>query len=213
MDERSAGHEGEMLVDSESLPAVHCQGGPRAAEAVERPDAASFEDVYEQHVTFVWRSARRLGVAESAIDDVVQEIFFVVHRRLAEFEGRSSLKTWLFAIVLRVVRDHRRSLRRKSPHLAQGPTDPDTLTDRASGPHEAVAKSEALRVLHELLDTLDDEKREVFVLAELEQLPAPDIAEATGVNVNTIYTRLRAARKDFNTALERHRMRDEWRLG
>ena len=189
-------------------PALGGLGGSGGSEAL------AFEDVYDAHVTFVWRSARRLGVSESAVDDVVQEIFLVVYRRLGEFEGRSSLKTWLFAIVLRVVRDHRRSVRRKSPHHAQqGATDPDTLTDRSNlGPHDAVARAEGLRVLHDLLDELDDDKREIFVLAELEQLAAPDIAEAIGMNVNTVYTRLRAARHDFNTALSRHRLRDEWRL-
>jgi RNA polymerase sigma-70 factor (ECF subfamily) len=195
-----------MLVDSQ--PAVPARPARRGTEAL------AFEDVYEEHVTFVWRSARRLGVNESAVDDVVQEIFLVVLRRLGEFESRSTLKTWLFAIVLRVVRDHRRSVRRKSPHhTQQGPTDPDTLSDGSNlGPHETAARVEGLRVLHELLDTLEDDKREIFVLAELEQLSAPDIAEATGTNVNTVYTRLRAARHDFNTALSRHRMRDEWRL-
>ena len=207
MDRGPTGNKEAMLVDSQ--PAV-----PVRPTLVAREQLA-FEDVYEEHVTFVWRSARRLGVSESAADDVVQEIFLVVHRRLAEFEGRSSLKTWLFAIVLSVVRDHRRSVKRKSPHHAQSaPTDPDTLTDRSSlGPHEAVARAEGLVLLHDLLETLDDDKREIFVLAELEQLAAPDIAEATGMNVNTVYTRLRAARQDFNTALSRHRLRDEWRLG
>ncbi|MDB5216345.1 MAG: polymerase sigma factor RpoE [Myxococcaceae bacterium] len=203
MDRASSGHKGAMLVDSQSAVPVR--------PALVGPETLSFEDVYEEHVTFVWRSARRLGVSESALDDVVQEIFLVVHRRLREFEGRSSLKTWLFAILLRVVRDHRRTVRRKSPHLAQqGATDPDTLTDRSNlNPHEAVARAEGLKLLHDILDTLDQDKREIFVLAELEQLAAPDIAEATGVNVNTVYTRLRAARHDFNTALSRHRLRDE----
>jgi RNA polymerase sigma-70 factor (ECF subfamily) len=195
-----------MLVDSQSAVPVR--------SALVGADALSFEDVYEQNVTFVWRSARRLGIGESALDDVVQEIFLVVYRRLHEFEGRSSLKTWLFAILLLVVRDHRRTVRRKSPHHAQhDPTDPDTLIDRTNlSPHEAVARGERLKLLHDILDTLDQDKREIFVLAELEQLAAPDIAEATGVNVNTVYTRLRAARHDFNTALSRHRLRNEGRL-
>jgi RNA polymerase sigma-70 factor (ECF subfamily) len=87
------------------------------------------------------------------------------------------------------------------------------LIDRTNlSPHEAVARGERLKLLHDILDTLDQDKREIFVLAELEQLAAPDIAEATGVNVNTVYTRLRAARHDFNTALSRHRLRNEGRL-
>src|SRR5262249_38050380 len=69
--------------------------------------------VYEKYFAFVWRSVRRLGVGDSAVDDAVQEIFVVVHRRLADFEERASIKTWLYGIVLRVVRHHRRTLRRK----------------------------------------------------------------------------------------------------
>jgi len=176
------------------------------------PEALVFERVYDEHFAFVWRAARRLGVSEGALDDVVQESFLVVHRRLDGFEARSSLRTWLYGIVVRVVRDHRRSLRRKSPHLAAEPTDPDTLEIAADGgPHEARVRGEAVELLHTLLDTLDDDRREVLVLAELEELPAPDIAEATGTNLNTVYTRLRAARADFRAALARHRQRDPWR--
>jgi RNA polymerase sigma-70 factor (ECF subfamily) len=178
-------------------------------------ETPSFDEVYEQNFAYVWRSARRLGVSDAAIDDVVQEVFMVVHRRLPEFEGRSALRTWIYGIALRVVRDHRRSMRRKSPHSVrpEAPVDPDALGDTGSrGPHESAAKAEAVRVLHALLDQLDDEKREVFVLAELEQLPAPEIASALGVNVNTVYSRLRAARQAFEEALARHHARDHWRV-
>src|SRR5579859_7717464 len=87
---------------------------PRAAAGAERLPA--FAEVYEDYFSFVWRSARRLGAPEASVDDVVQEAFVVVYRRLSQFEGRSSLKTWLFGIVLNVVRAHRRSLRAKHPH-------------------------------------------------------------------------------------------------
>jgi RNA polymerase sigma-70 factor (ECF subfamily) len=202
-----------MLVDSAHLPAAHVVAPEGAHDGL--GDVPPFEQVYETHFAFVWRSVRRLGVSEAALDDVVQEIFLVVHRRLDEFEGRSSLKTWLFGIVLRVVRDHRRSLRRKSPHSIrpEAPVDPDALADaRGAGPHEAAANQEAIRVLHGLLDELDDEKREVFVLAELEQMSAAEIAAAVEVNVNTVYSRLRAARQGFEEALARHHARDHWRL-
>jgi RNA polymerase sigma-70 factor, ECF subfamily len=173
-----------------------------------------FEHIYEEHFDFLWRSARRLGVHEGAVDDVVQETFLVVHRRLAEFEARSSVKTWLFGILLRVTRDHRRHTRRKAPHSMrpEAPMDPETLSAGAEqGPHERAAKTEAVRTLHAILDELDDEKREVFVLAELEQMTAPEMAEALGVNLNTIYSRLRAARQEFEQAVARHRARDQWR--
>src|SRR5579863_4910193 len=99
--------------------------------------AASFEQVYATYVDFVWRSALRLGVDEAAADDVTQQVFLVVYQRLDTFEGRSTLKTWLFAILLRVARGQRRVLRRKSPHLAHDSVDPDLIADGAVNPHEA----------------------------------------------------------------------------
>ena len=129
----------------------------------------------------------------------------IVHRRLEDFEGRSSIRTWLFGIALRVARDHRRSLARKSPI---GSVDPDTLIAHEPSPSESMEKAEAVRVLHTLLDGLDDEKREVFVMAELEQITMPDIAQTLGLNVNTAYARLRAARTSFEEGLARHRARE-----
>src|SRR5580765_6751726 len=106
------------------------------AESVE-PRALTFAEVYEAHFAFVWRSVRRLGVDDAAVDDVVQETFVIVHRRLQEFEARSSLKTWLFGILLRVVRDHRRTLRRKSPPRA---ADVESIAaDAEQNPHECAA--------------------------------------------------------------------------
>jgi RNA polymerase sigma-70 factor, ECF subfamily len=185
---------------------------PRTVERGERAptlEALGFDDVYRGEFGFVWRSAKRLGLRDAALDDAVQEVFVVVHRRLAEFEGRSSLRTWLFGITLRVVRDHRRSARRRDPGP---PVDPDTLRATGSGPAESAEKAEAVRLLHALLDELDDERREVFVMAELEQMPMPEIADALGINVNTAYARLRIARHEFEQALARHRARDMWRL-
>jgi RNA polymerase sigma-70 factor, ECF subfamily len=172
-----------------------------------------FAKVYEAEFAFVWRSALRLGAPAASIDDVVQEIFVVVHRRLGEFEWRSSLRTWLFGIVRNVVRAHRRALLAKHPHAIHGPatTDPESLTDPAAGPHDIATQAEATRFLDRLLDSLDDEKREVFVLAELEEMPAPEIARAVGIPVNTVYSRLRLAREEIAAAGARHRARDEWR--
>jgi RNA polymerase sigma-70 factor (ECF subfamily) len=183
----------------------------RAEEPVPATQAEtlSFSATYEANFAFVWRSVRRLGVQEEAVDDVVQETFVIVHRRLAEFEGRSSLKTWIFGIVLRVVRDHRRSRRRKPLSAA---ADADALADATQGPHERAEKAEAARALHAILDEMDDDKREVFVLAELEQMTAPEIADALSVPLNTVYSRLRAARQAFEASVARWRARDGWRL-
>jgi RNA polymerase sigma-70 factor (ECF subfamily) len=213
------GHErgvGLLAASSEPLSA-------RSAER-ERPvdveddapaEIPAFDAVYDAHFSFVWRSARRLGVPEASVDDAVQEIFVVVHRKLPTFEARAHVRTWLFGIVSRVARNHRRSLKRKPAQLGGALADPDVESLRdtgARGPHEHAAESEAVRALHAILDELDDEKREVFVLAELEQMSAPEIAEAVGANVNTVYSRLRAARQKFDEGVARHRARDESRV-
>ncbi len=199
-----------------ALPHASPTARPRSdPEALAPAGAHDFDAVYEEHFDFVWRNTRRLGVPDALVDDAVQEIFLVVHRRLAEFEGRSSLRTWLFGILARVASDHRRAIRRKSPHTrAPGAAvDLDAVPDEAEGPHDRVVREEGVRLLHALLDELDDDKRAVLVLAELEQMTVPEIAEALGANVNTVYARLRAARRDFEQAAQRERARDQWRLG
>jgi RNA polymerase sigma-70 factor (ECF subfamily) len=129
----------------------------------------------------------------------VQDVFLVVHRRLEDFEARCSVKTWLFGIALRVAHDHHRLHRRKGGHE---PLDPGVI-DGSPGPHEALAKAEAVRELDRILGSLDEDKRAVFILAEIEQMTAPEMAEALGIRVNTVYSRLRAARRAFEAALAR----------
>jgi len=194
-------------VSMAALALAGSQADPRAEVC-----AWSFEALYEEHFDFVWRNARRLGVGEASVDDAVQETFLVLHRRLGEFEGRSSVKTWLFRILVRVASDHRRTVRRKSPHLHGEAVDADTVADEGNDPHEEAARQEGVRRLHHLLDELDDDRRAVFVMAELEQMTVPEIAEALGANVNTVYARLRTARQEFDAAAQRERARDGWRL-
>lgn len=178
-------------------------------EPAEPASVPPFESVYETYFPYVWRSVQRLGVSDGAVDDVVQEVFMVVHRRLGEFEGRSTLKTWLYGIALRVARAHRaknRASREASPAAIDHARAPDTAR-----PDERAERVEAARVVNMLLASLDDDQREVFVLAELEELPAPEIAEALDVKLNTVYSRLRLARAAFAEAAARYRARDEWR--
>jgi RNA polymerase sigma-70 factor (ECF subfamily) len=156
----------------------------------------------------------RLGVEPSAVEDAAQDVFVVAHRRLSEFEGRSSVKTWLFGIALRVARDHQRAARRKRSHgfVHASETDTEAVPDvTAPSPLDAAARAEAVATLQAILGELDEDQRAVFILAELEDTSAPEIAEAVGANVNTVYTRLRAARKAFNEAVTRHAARDGWR--
>lgn len=165
-----------------------------------------FETLYESNFDFVWRCVRRLGVPESAVDDAVQDVFVVVYRRLDDFEQRSSIRTWLFGIALRVVKTHRRTARRKGADALEHEPVADGPTPEANS-----ARREALRTLDEILEGMDDDKRAVFVMAELEQMTAPEIAEVTDTKLNTVYSRLRAARKAFDEGVKRHRARDERR--
>lgn len=181
---------------------------PRASrEMVQQPVGSSFSDVYDEYFDFVWRSLRRLGVPLPLLDDAVQEVFLVVHRRLPEFEHRSSLKTWLFGIALNVSHHTSRSAARQSvtrlPPMESAP--PPT-------PQEHLLRTEAMQLLYRVLDELETGRRTAFVMAELEQMSAPEIAEATGWELNTVYSRLRLARRDFEAALKRLRVRDERRV-
>ena len=174
-----------------------------------------FDRLYDDYIDFVCRNTRRLGVAPAAMDDVVQDVFVVAHRRLSDVEKPESLRAWMLSIVIRVVRDHRRSIRRKGfvQRAADVQLEPDQLPDsRGTGQQAWVEQADAVRLLHRLLAELDDAKREVFVLAELEEMTELEIAEALGENVNTVHSRLRAARKTFDQAVQRYRTRDEWRL-
>ncbi|HEX3851500.1 MAG TPA: sigma-70 family RNA polymerase sigma factor [Polyangiaceae bacterium] len=207
MDSRPPGQLTEVRASAQLFSA----GESDVRGAAARP--VSFETLYDAHVDFVWRNAQRLGVAEEALDDVVQQVFLVVHRRLPEVATDLPVKAWVFGILSHVVRDYRRGRRRKSPHHSAPPIDPATIAEPpGKSPFETLARSEALKVVIELLSELSDDKREIFVLSELEQLNAQEIATLLGVNPNTVYSRLRVARQDFERAAERARSRDTWRL-
>jgi RNA polymerase sigma-70 factor (ECF subfamily) len=168
----------------------------------------TFDAVYHRHAAFVWRNASRLGVPPSVVEDVMQEVFLVVHRRLPEFEERTSVRAWLSAILIRVVRAHRRVLRRKDVGHQPGssPVEPDAVCDvRSPSPLEAAERDETVRELYAILSQMNDERREVLVLAELEGLTVPEIADALQVNINTVYWRLRTGRKEFERILFRRR--------
>jgi RNA polymerase sigma-70 factor (ECF subfamily) len=162
-----------------------------------RPSLA-FDDVYRACFSFVFRNAKRLGVRDGSVDDVVQEVFLVVHRRLGDYDGRAPLKSWVYGILARVVRGQRRTFRRKDRPASSGALDDSSLfAVDTSEPQRLIEQREAARFLFRLLDMLDDDKREVLILAELEQMTVPEIADAIGVNLNTVYSRVKAARKAF----------------
>jgi RNA polymerase sigma-70 factor (ECF subfamily) len=159
-----------------------------------------FDTLYVEHFEFVWRTLRRLGVRPEDLDDASQDVFIVFLRRRAEFRRESSHRTWLFGIASNVAHQYRRKASR------QAQTTPVSESQRAPlpSPLEQASSSQALRVIDAFLASLDDSKRDVFILAELEQMSAPEIAEALGVKLNTVYSRLRAARQAFQVLLSQH---------
>jgi RNA polymerase sigma-70 factor (ECF subfamily) len=169
---------------------------PAAAAAA---SAARFDALYTDYHAFVWRCLRNMGVADEAMEDAAQEVFLVVHRQMDRFEGRSSVKTWLFGIANNVMRNHRRSTRRTDARVGGLAAEPRPV---AAGPLEHAQEQQAARFVQEFLATIDDKKRDVFLLAVLEQMSVPDVAEALSIPLNTAYTRLRAARADFQRALD-----------
>jgi RNA polymerase sigma-70 factor (ECF subfamily) len=178
---------------------------PRAAPIAALPSDESFEAMYDAHVDLVFRALRRLGVTEAGLEDAVQDVFVAAFRKQGAFEGRSAVSTWLYGIAIQVARNCRRHARR---HPEDAVEDPEAIAGHAKdSPEREVAEAEALRTLYAILDELDDDKREAFVLSELEELTAPEIARSLGLNVNTVSARIRAARVAFEQALGRYRAR------
>jgi len=164
-------------------------------------ESRAFPDIYAVYFGFVWRCLRGHGVPERLLDDASQEVFVAVHRRLPEFRGESSVRTWLYGIVRFVALNQRRGERRRGVVLS---FDAEPVST-APSPDERAQDREAAAFVARFVAGLDDKKRDVFVLAMLEQMTIPEVAETIGVPLNTAYTRLRAVRQEFTQALGRFR--------
>lgn len=162
-----------------------------------------FAAVYRAHYSFVWRTLRHLGVDPARIDDALQDTFLVVHRRLDAFAGRAALRTWLFEIARRVAARYRRTAAREAPRRC-----PLAEVEDGARVDDSVARAEAAEILRRFLEQLDRDKSVVFILAELEGWHAPEIAEELDLNLNTVYARLRAARKELDRLVHRLSARD-----
>ena len=184
----------------------HASGRPAGRNDPDRSAVLpTFRNVYDNYFDFVWTCARRMGVPEDAIDDVVQEIFVVVHARLHTIEQPASLRSWLYGVVRRTVSTFHRGRQTRTAREFAQPTLDDSANPMQPSPLDLAVLSDEIKLLWRLLGELDVRKREVLVLAELEQMTIPEIADAIGIPVNTAYSRLRAARQEFNEAYLRQR--------
>jgi RNA polymerase sigma-70 factor (ECF subfamily) len=189
------------------MTAMPATAGPHAEADTGPPVTAaalpSFRWLYDAYFDFVWTSTRRLGVPLDAVDDVVQEIFVVVNARLSTVEQPASLRSWIYGVVRRTVSTYHRGRRVRSVSESHDPVD-DLASATQPSPLDLTVLSDEVRLLWLLLGELGPLKREVFILAELEEMTVPEIAEAIGVPLNTAYSRLRVAREEFNEAFARH---------
>src|SRR5262245_40280062 len=185
---------------------------PRAGNAADAgallptPSDLTPRRLYDSHFSFVWRNLRRLGVPDAILEDAAQDVFLVVHRRWDSFDARwSSVETWLFGILMRVARNHRRSLRRRAWAMPSTGDIVEVVPSPAAGPAELVARREAGALLDRLLDSLDDGKRAFTVLVDIEHLSVPRAARSLDVRLNTAYWRLRTARTQLRQSRARVR--------
>ncbi len=160
----------------------------------------TLEVLYRGHFANTWRVLRRLGVPEAQLDDAAQDVFLVVHRKLEQFDARLPARSWIFAIAVRVASEYRkRAVRRRTEQLDEA------VADASTNPARMSELKDSVRFLHEVLSVLDEKSRTVFVFAELEEMSVPEIAQVLDVNMNTVYSRLRTARKRFEAELLRRR--------
>jgi RNA polymerase sigma-70 factor (ECF subfamily) len=159
----------------------------------------TFRALFDAHIVFVWHVLRRHGVAERDLSDGCQEVFLVLHRRLAEFEGRSSLKTFLYGVAKMTALNMRRRARRSRelvgvelPELGSDPLQPGQLE-----------RARYLTWIEQALTGLTADQREVFVLYELEGMSMAEVAQALGVPENTALSRLYKARELIRASVER----------
>jgi RNA polymerase sigma-70 factor, ECF subfamily len=175
---------------------------PVLADSLEQP---SFDEVYRAHAKTIARWAMRLLGPSGDYEDVVQEVFMVVRRRLPEFRGDAAITTWLYEITVRIAQGFRKRSRWWSWLTGRGQNPSRgqmrelfvAPADMPDDPHILLEARERTRILYRLLDQLTEDQRTAFILFEMEGLSGEEIAEITGVNVSTVWVRLSRARKRF----------------
>lgn len=182
-------------------PAILPDGDPGLYLSPRRVPA--FPSIYKQYFDFVWASARHLGAGADAVDDVVQDVFIVIHSRLTTLHNPDALRSWIYGIVRRTVSDYRRSRRSRDAAGARLGAELKSTRPAQPSPLELAETSADLALLESILAELDEPKREIFVMVEVLGMTAPEVVQALDIPLNTAYSRLRLARKLFEEALAR----------
>jgi len=160
---------------------------------------AEFTAIFEAHLAYVWTTLRRLGVHERDLEDVAHETFLKVYAELDRYDRARPVKPWLFAFAFRLASDYRKLARHKTALLG----DDEVSLGHGAHAEDAAMAREREALVHRALESLDIDKRAVFVLTELDECPMPEAVQALGIPLNTGYSRLRAARQEFTQAVRR----------
>lgn len=166
--------------------------------------AQRFQSVYEAELDYVWNSLRRLGIAPAHLEDLTHDVFTTAWKKLADYDASRPIRPWLFGIAMRLASDFRQ---RAWQHREVGGEEIDA-SDDAPLPDAHVERRQARAMVLEALDALPLERRAIFVMHELDGIGIPDVAVALNVPLNTAYSRLRLARRDFAEAVAELKAQD-----
>jgi RNA polymerase sigma-70 factor (ECF subfamily) len=170
-----------------------------------RSERARLPPLSNDDLSYVWSSLRRLGVPERDLEDVTQDVVVVFYQRVGDFDPGRPLKPWLFGIAARVAANHARLARHTREHLA-GDSAPEPADDAPAA--EAKLEAEETRQLViRCLQTLELDRRTVFVMHDIDGIPIPEVAAVLSIPLNTAYSRLRLAREQFKATLQREKLR------
>lgn len=160
---------------------------------------------FKDHGRFLARSILRLTGDGPHVEDILQETFIVAHRKQASFEGKSSLRTWLYGIASNLCLHHRRGLARELTAMEQAAHNP---TNDAESPEASLEAAQNKALVHHAIEAIPFKQREVFVLYEIDGMDGPAIAMLLEIPLNTVWSRLRHAREAFAKEVRRRRARD-----
>lgn len=174
-------------------------GSPPAARAAAASREARLRRIVSENFEGAWRFARRLGIPECDVDDVVQEVIWVAARRLDDIRTGSE-RAFVMATTYRVASDARRARARRNE---VGDETLVELPDEQLRPDDLIGQRQARELLDRVLDSMPLEMRAVFVLYEIDGLTMAEIAEGLQLSPGTVASRLRRAREQFETRLQR----------
>jgi len=178
---------------------------PRAEPDARPSDpTASLRELFVTHAPYVWNTLRRFGVPDSDLEDLTHDVFVQVQRHLGEYDATRPVRPWLFGFAFRIASQRRR--RASVRHEAQGDQAREAV-DPVALPDEQLAAEEVRRLVLEALEAIDLDRRAVFVLSQIDEVPMADVAHTLAIPVNTAYSRLRVAREEFAAAVKRLRAR------